>query len=342
MLSRRMVLGSASLVTLPAAACASLPQPGASPFASAEIDPETLAINARVEAILAQSPPAYTLSPAQLRAGASPATQLYPPDPPSSRAISRDIQGAGGPINLRWIAPARPRALYMHLHGGGWVRGANQGHDAYLEHLADAHEFAAVSVNYRLAPERPYPAAPNDCEAAARWLLANGRDIFGAQDLIIGGESAGAHLAAVTALRLRDSGDGHALRALALAYGLYDLTLTPSVRNWGDRLLALNTAAVTWCRDQFVADPGLALTGDVSPLRARLAGLPPALFMVGTLDPLLDDTTFMHARYEAAGNVSRLELFPGGIHGFRSLGGPLGRRYTRMHDAFLRSMIART
>jgi acetyl esterase len=117
------------------------------------------------------------------------------------------------------------------------------------------------------------------------------------------------------------------------------LALTPSVCNWGERLLVLNTQAVTWCRDQFAPHAETWRLPDVSPLHGRLEGLPPALFVVGTLDPLLDDTLFMHARWEAAGNRSQLELFPGGIHGFKNYGGPLTRRFGEVHDAFLRTLV---
>lgn len=337
-LSRRGLIGAAGAA--PLAACATTAtETTLSPFDPRAIDPETLAINARIEAALAQSTPAYETSVAQIRSTANPSSQLSQADPPSPRAQSRDIAGPGGPLNLRIIAPAgAARGIYMYLHGGGWVRGSNDTHDSFLEHLADIHGLAAVSVAYRLAPDHPYPAAPDDCEAAALWLLEEGGREFGAESLILAGDSAGGHLAAVTALRLRARDHGARLRGMALAYGLYELTLTPSVQNWGDRLLVLNTRAVAWCRDQFVPRPDTWTLPDVSPLRARLEGLPPALFMIGTLDPLLDDTLFMHARWQAAGNRSQLEVFPGAIHGFKGYGGPEARRFTEVHDTFLRTL----
>ncbi len=337
--SRRAFLGAAG--TLPLAACVTtiVPTASLSPFDPRAIDPETLAINARIEAILAQSPPAYTTSVAQIRSSANASSQLYEPDPRSERVQSRDIPGPGGAINLRIAAPPDPRGIYLYLHGGGWVRGTNDTHDSFLERVADEHRLVAVSGAYRLAPDHPYPAAPDDAEAAALWLLEHGAELFGADSLILAGDSAGGHLAAVTALRLRERGLAGRLRGLAVAYGLYDLALTPSVCNWGERLLVLNTQAVTWCRDQFAPHAETWRLPDVSPLHGRLEGLPPALFVVGTLDPLLDDTLFMHARWEAAGNRSQLELFPGGIHGFKNYGGPLTRRFGEVHDAFLRTLV---
>jgi acetyl esterase/lipase len=100
-----------------------------------------------------------------------------------------------------------------------------------------------------------------------------------------------------------------------LVYGCYDTTMTPSQRNWGERNLILSTPILEWFNDHYVpmekrSDP------DVSPLYADLSNMPPALFTVGTLDPLLDDSLFMHARWVAAGNESELAVYPGGIHVF--------------------------
>jgi acetyl esterase len=104
-----------------------------------------------------------------------------------------DIDGPSGRITLRVIAPARSRGAYLHIHGGGWVLGAADQQDGLLEQLADGTGLTAISVEYRLAPEHPYPAGPDDCEAAALWV-SDHLDRFGGDALTIGGESAGAHL----------------------------------------------------------------------------------------------------------------------------------------------------
>lgn len=127
--------------------------------------------------------------------------------------------------------------------------------------------------------------------------------------------SAGAHLAAVTLIRLRDR---HGLQPFAganLVSGAFDLRFSPSARNWGDRLLVLNTPILKFFADNFVPDERRA-DPDVSRLLADLSGLPPALFTVGTEDPLLDDTLFMFDRWVAAGNPAELAIYPGGAHGF--------------------------
>jgi acetyl esterase/lipase len=211
-----------------------------------------------------------------------------------------------------------------------------------------------ASVDYRLAPEHPFPAGPDDCEAVARWLLAGGAAELGSDRLVIGGESAGAHLSVLTLLRLRDSdgdagvggGGGAAARdgaatgflGVNLVFGAYDLGGTPSQRRWGDRNLVLSGPIVDWFLDCFLPgrSPEERRDPAVSPLYADLADLPPALFVVGDLDPLLDDSLFMAARWLAAGNDADLAVFPESIHGFSAFPSALAARAQAMQIAFVR------
>ena len=159
-----------------------------------------------------------------------------------------------GPLRFRVIPPAGPpRGVFLHIHGGGWVLGGAHHHDPMLERLADATRLTVVSTYYRLAPENPYPAGPDDCEAAALWLHENALRGLGAEPVAIGGESAGAHLAAVTCLRLRDRHGLNPFRAALLTYGAYDLRGTPSVRAAGEKTLILTTSVIRWFTEQFAA-----------------------------------------------------------------------------------------
>jgi acetyl esterase/lipase len=219
------------------------------------------------------------------------------------------------------------------------VFGRPHHYDQLNERVAEHCEVAVVSVDYRLAPEHPHPAALDDCVAAARWLIEHAATEFGCERLLIGGESAGAHLSVLTLLRLRDQHNYRGFLAANLQFGAFDLTLTPSARRWGGRNLILNTPLIEWFVECLV--PSVADRSDpaVSPLYADLAGLPPALFTVGTLDPLLDDSLFMHSRWLAAGNRSSLALYPGGIHGFNFFPTALGQQANQRCLEFLRASL---
>jgi acetyl esterase/lipase len=163
-------------------------------------------------------------------------------------------------------------------------------------------------------------------------LVENALDEFGTERLLIGGESAGAHLSVVTLLRLRDQQALTPFAGANLVYGAYDLRLSQSCRAWGDRLLVLNTPITEYFVRSFVPADRLE-DPDVSPILADLTGLPPALFTVGTEDPLLDDTKLMYERWKAAGNVAELAVYPGGAHGFDAFPIALAEEaLTRMYD----------
>ncbi|WP_337188070.1 alpha/beta hydrolase [Phenylobacterium sp.] len=298
--------------------------PGGSPddpFRPEAISAETRAVNAALAAKLAAVVPPADV--AAMRAAYAAGHLSLPVSPRSPRARTLAIPGPAGDIGLRILAPERPRGAYLHLHGGGWTAGTNDMWDGPLELIGREAGLVAVSVDYRLAPEAPFPAGLDDAFAAAQWLVQRAEAEFGAAWLAIGGESAGAHLAASTLVRMRDAGVGGAYRAANLMYGCYDLSLTPSMRRARDTLI-LDRARVE-ALVAGVAGPFDLRDPAISPLYADLSGLPTALFSVGTLDPLIDDSLFMHARWRAAGNAAELAVFPGGVHGFHMLEGQLAQ-----------------
>ncbi len=304
------------------------------------MDEQTAGFNRVVEEALAAAPAIHTLEPAEIRAARERGEGIWPALETVPEAEVRTLPGPGDGVPVRVIAPpGTPRGVYLHLHGGGWTLGAAHHMDVANRALAQACGAVVVSVDYRLAPEHPYPAGPDDCEAAASWLAEKARAEFGTEVLLIGGESAGAHLAAVTLLRLRDRHGFTGFRAANLVYGCYDLELTPSVRRWGERNLILSTPIIEWFADHFVPDVAQRGEPDVSPLQADLRDLPPALCSVGTLDPLIDDTLFMHARWGAAGNRAELAVYPGGIHGFNAFPIALAERANARMLEFLRAAL---
>ena len=286
-----------------------------------DVRQEARTFNAALEELLAAAPSVHTVPPEQTRQARADGRGTFPAPVVVPEGRDETIPGPDGDdIRLRVFVPAGDvRGVYLHLHGGGWVLGSSHAQDPLLWKLANEAHVAVVSVDYRLAPEHPFPAGPDDCEAAALWLVSQSRSTFGTDKIVIGGDSAGGHLAALTLLRMRDRhGITEPFVGANLVYGVFDLTMTPSQARWGDRNLVLSTPIMAWFYDCFL--PGMPLeerrSGEVSPLYADLSGLPPALFTVGALDPLLDDTLFMAARWEAAGNDAELLVYPDAVHGF--------------------------
>lgn len=310
-------------------------------FGDAAIDAETATLNAKMIELLTGQPEWWVVGPAAFRAARRRGEGPFPAPVMSSRARSLVITGKdGNEISLRVIAPAQPpRGIYLHLHGGGWVLGGADMQDPMLERIADNTGQAVVGVEYRLAPEHPYPAGPDDCEAAAAWLLQNGKREFGTDVLTIGGESAGGHLTAVTILRMRDRHGYTGWRGANIVYGAFDLSLTPSQRQFGDSRLVLRTIDMQQFYNAFLPTVTDRRVPDISPLYADLKGLCPALFSVGTRDALLDDTLFMHARWVAAGNEAELAIYPGGAHGFTLFPNDLSKSATARMDAFLNRVL---
>lgn len=289
-------------------------------FAPSAIPAETRKLNADIIARMNAEPTGLTIQ--EIRARRLQGLGAFPLPPKSPRAETITIDGPGGKLDLRIIAPKKPRGIYCHIHGGGWSIGSADQLDPVLQRLADEAGMACVSVEYRLAPEHQYPAGPDDCEAAALWIIREATKRFGTTKLAIGGESAGAHLSAVTLLRLRDKHKVTPFSAALMNYGCFDLGMTPSARRWGDEKLVLNTPAIVGFGRCFLPPGTNTADPDVSPLYADLRDMPAALFTIGTRDALLDDSLFMAPRWLAAGNVSELAVYPGACHGFISIDFP--------------------
>lgn len=307
-------------------------------FDPSRISDEIKAQNAEILARLAALPDPWSVPLAMVRERRRQGIGPFPPMPKSPHAQVIEIEGPAGRLPLRIIAPENPRGIYLHIHGGGWTWGTADEQDPYLDRMADRCGLAVVSVEYRLAPEDPYPAAHNDCEAAALWVVREGTRRFGTDRLFIGGESAGAHLSAATLLRLRDRHGLTPFRGANLFAGCYDLSLTPSAVNWGSDKLVLNTRDVRIFADNLCGPLVDRRDPDLSPLYADLEGMPPALFSVGTQDLLLDDTLFMAARWASFANKADLAVWPGGCHVFIRYESAMAEQALSRIDAFVNGL----
>ena len=311
-------------------------------FSDDAIPPETRSANEAIIAAMTGMAEWWDVGAQKVRDARERGEGAFPPAAKSERAKWIEIDGPAGKIKLRAVAPAKSRGVYLHIHGGGHVLGAADQQDRLLEIIADTTSLTALSVEYRLAPENPYPAGPDDCEAAALWVSDHLSD-FGGSKLATGGESAGAHLAAMTMLRLRDKHGRTPFNAANLVFGVFDLGMTPSARAFGDsERLILRTIDIHKFGDAFL--PGLTAeqkrTPELSPLYADLTGLCPALFTIGTRDALLDDSLFMHSRWIAAGNRGELDVYPGACHGFLAFPTPQTFASLQRQTAFLNEALA--
>ena len=309
-------------------------------FSDAAIDPDTAKLNADMIELLTGQPEWWIVGAVAARAARRRGEGPFPAPVMSSRARTLTITGKdGNEIPLRVIAPAQPRGIYLHLPGAGWVLGGADMQDPMLERIADNTGQAVVAPEYRLAPEHPYPSGPDDCEAAAAWLIQNAKKEFGTDVLTIGGESAGGHLTAVTLVRMRDRHGYTGFRGANIVYGAFDLSMTPSQRQFGNTRLVLRTIDIQHFYNAFLPTITDRRMPDISPLYADLKDLCPALFSVGTKDALLDDTLFMHARWIAAGNQAELAIYPGGAHGFTLFPSDLSKSAPATMDAFLNRVL---
>lgn len=261
---------------------------------------------------------------------------------PIADVSDRTIPGPAGEIPVRIYRPARDgvRPVLVYFHGGGWVLGSLKTHDGVCRALANAADCVIVSVDYRLAPECPYPAAPDDCYAATAWVAANAASIGadGAR-LAIGGDSAGGNLTAVVALMARDRG-GPAIRFQLLVYPVTDFSFeTASYRDNAEGYL-LTTGDMRWFWNHYLRDEAAGAHGFASPLRAEsLKGLPPALVITAEFDPLRDEGEAYARRLQEAGVPTTLSRYDGMIHGFFSMGDMLdgGKVAVREAAAALRA-----
>ena len=264
---------------------------------------------------------------------------------PVARVEDRAIPGPAGDLRVRiyWPEASGPRPLVVFFHGGGFVLCSLDTHDELARGFCREAEAVVVSVDYRLAPENPYPAAADDCYAALVWAVANAESL-GADParVAVAGDSAGGNLAAVTALRARDLG-GPALRHQCLIYPVTDSRCdTPSFAENADGYF-LSAEAMRWFWSHYLQDAARGDEPYASPLRAPdLSGLPPTLVITAEYDPLRDEGERYAAALAAAGVVTELRRYDGMIHGFVTLAVPLedGGHALRLASRHLREALA--
>jgi acetyl esterase len=247
-------------------------------------------------------------------------------EPEVGSVEDRTIPGPAGPLPVRVYRPSGEGTAggLVYYHGGGWVIGDLDSHDSLCRQLCAGAGVVVVSVDYRLAPEHPYPAASDDAWAALEWVAANADELGIDRDrLAVGGDSAGGNLAALMAVRCRDAG-GPPLRLQLLIYPATDLVMGhPSITENGEGYF-LTADSMRWFARHYLGvdrEHGDPADAAVSPLHAAsLAGVAPARVVTAEFDPLRDEGNAYAARLADQGFEVELDENPGMIHGFFQMG----------------------
>jgi acetyl esterase len=239
--------------------------------------------------------------------------------PVADVATIRDVEmpGPAGPISLRLFdqrTERRPGPVVVFFHGGGFVVGSIDTHASLAAEIARGLDLPVISVEYRLAPEHKWPAAPDDAEAAARWIAANpGAFEREFTSLIVCGDSAGGNLSAITCLALRDDPAALPLLAQIAIYPKTDSTQGyPSEQQFGSGF-GLDASDMRYFGVAYRSDPW---DWRGSPILLDQDGMPPTLVATAGLDPLRDDGRAYAAKLIAGGVQTTYREFPGTVHGF--------------------------
>jgi acetyl esterase/lipase len=246
---------------------------------------------------------------------------------------TRSIIAHGKRISIRILRPpGKLRGVHLDIHGGGWCAGNAMMNDKPNAALAVACQVAVVSVEYGRAPECSIRELIDQCEAVAAWLAENASHEFRTDRLTIGGDSAGAHLAACVLLRRP-----RRFRAALLWYGCYDLSGSNGLRTAPKKTLIFHAPTMLACL--CLLTPGMSdderRAGDISPLFADLKGLPPALLISGMDDPLHTESVQLYARWRATGADTRLLEVPEAPHAFNRLHVEVARKTEDYAHAWL-------
>ena len=287
-----------------------------------ELDPATGALLQFLAA--AGAPPMSQQTPEEARAGFRTLAVDLRDDsllPPMAEVTDTEVPGPAGSRPARVYRPHAdgPLPTVLFLHGGGFVIGDLDTHDLACRTIAEHSRAVVVSLDYRLAPEHPFPAAVEDTVAAADWMVEHTAELGGDHRTGVAGDSAGGNLAAVTAQHLRDR--GHELTAQLLIYPVTEMGAdTDSFRDNAEGYF-LDADTMLWFGAQY-AGPAGVYPGDprLSPRHGDLAGLAPAVVVTAQFDPLRDDGDgYARALAEAGVRVEHRQ-FPGLIHGFVDMG----------------------
>ncbi|QCB97880.1 alpha/beta hydrolase [Arthrobacter sp. PAMC25564] len=266
--------------------------------------------------------PLWELTAAEARIASSGLKDLYGSGPDVHNAEDHTLTGYdGGNFKVRVLVPNdKPNAVLVYMHGGGWVLDDIEGYETLGRQLATKSGAVIVLVNYRKAPEHPFPTPVEDAWTALKWTGENVERFAGARvPLFVGGDSAGGNLAAVTAIRARDNA-GPELAGQVLLYPSTDSDFSRASYLEPENQSFLTTEFMQWFWNLYLPEPALRIQPEASPLRTgSLAGLAPALVVTAEHDILRDEGEAYAARLEESGVNVEHHRWPGQMHAFFSM-----------------------
>ena len=277
------------------------------------------------QAAAAGAPPLSSMDPPAARRMMVQMARMTAAGPVEVTAEDRTIPGPDGDIPARSYTPegSGPFPLLVWFHGGGWVIGDLETADATCRELAQRADIVVLSVDYRLAPEHRFPAAPEDCYAALTWAVDHAADLGAdATRLAIGGDSAGGNLTAAVALMAHQRG-GPSARFQLLVYPATDARMSyPSISENGEGYM-LTAESMRWFYDHYLGDhdPEDPIVSPIYASAEDLGSLPPALVITAGYDPLRDEGEAFGLRLEQAGVPVKVSRYDGHLHGFFAMRG---------------------
>jgi acetyl esterase len=271
--------------------------------------------------IEARPKPTHEMTPDEARAYVESARPQQVDSLPMARVDDHELEVADGTIAVRVLVPVdKPKGVIVYLHGGGWVLGSAEMSDPFGRRLAQRTSCAVVLVDYRLAPEHPFPIPVDDAYEAVRWTDRHLTEIAGDRvPLIIAGDSAGGNLAAVAAIRARDRGEV-AIALQVLSYPITDCDFETDSYRDPENALSLTRDTMRWFWNHYVPNEADQQHPDASPLRTPdLAGLPSAVIVTAEHDVLASEGESYARRLAQSGVEVRHRRFDGQMHGFLTM-----------------------
>jgi acetyl esterase len=285
-------------------------------------------------------PPYETLTPPEAREWYLNAREVANPEPPALASVkAMTIPGPAGAIPARLYTPKTLRRedglspCLVFFHGGGWVIGDLDSHDVVCRILAHEGEMLVIAVDYRLAPEHKFPAAIDDAIAATRWIADNAVQLnVDVKHLLVGGDSAGGNLSAITAIDARDNG-GPKLKGQLLIYPATDFRMDHPSHSEPETSCLLTHTVMQWFADHYLNSRADIENWRASPARMdNLKGLPPAYVLIAGADPLRDEGAEYARRLTDAGVPVTQKTYPGQFHGYITMGKILPKANEALHD----------